>query len=321
MKVAEVTAFGPPEVLEPAERLDPEPAEGEVVVRIHAAAVNPTDLAARSIGRAYIPQLELPFIPGWDLAGVVEKVGAAVADGSGEAAREGAGEGVIRYEPGDRVCGMIPFGRIGGRIGSYAEAAAVDPAWLAPLSEEIGFEEGATLPLNSLTAHQALAFFDLEPGARILITGASGGVGGYATSLALRRGLHVIAVAGRDDEEWVRRLGAHEVLPRDADLGAIETVDGVLDAVPVGPERATAALREGGTAVFTRPPQPAASERFRFETVMVQPDPATLTEMAQLLAEGVLRTRVARTFPLEEAAEAHRVAEAGGLKGKVVLRM
>lgn len=305
MKVIEVSETGGPEVLHLAGRPDPVPRPGEVVVRIHAASINPTDIAARTAGPKYIPDLKVPFVPGWDLAGVVGAVG------------EGAGE----FAVGDRVVGMIPFGRIGGRVGAYAEAAAVDPGWLAPLAYGIGFEEGATLPLNALTAHQALAMFELQPGARLLVTGASGGVGGFAVELAVRAGLHVIAVAGTNDEAWVRSLGAHEVLPRDADLASIGPVDGVLDAVPVGPERSTPALRDGGLAVFTRAPQPSRSDRVRFETVRVQSEPAALRELARMFGAGELHTRVARVLPLAEAAEAHRLAEESGRRGKIVLRM
>jgi NADPH2:quinone reductase len=117
-------------------------------------------------------------------------------------------------------------------------------------------------------------------------------------------------------------LGAAEVLPRDADLAAIEPVDGVFDAVPLGPAASTAALRDGGTAVFTRPPGPggAESERdLRLESFLVSPDATGLRALAERLAAGELRTRVARTLPLEKAAEGHRLAEAGGLHGKVVL--
>ena len=118
MRVAEVTAFGDPEVIRTAERPDPVAGPGEVVVRIHAATVNPTDLGTRAgQARRRLPDLEPPFVPGWDLAGEVAEVG----------------EGVSDYAPGDRVVGMIPFARIGGRVGAYAEAAAVDPSWLAPL--------------------------------------------------------------------------------------------------------------------------------------------------------------------------------------------
>ncbi|HEX6037963.1 NADP-dependent oxidoreductase [Longimicrobium sp.] len=304
MKVAEVTAFGGPEGLRAGERPEPTPGPGEVVVRIHAAAVNPTDIAARAVGNRYIPDLRLPFVPGWDLAGVVSAVG----------------EGASGYAVGDRVCGMIPFGRIGGRVGAYAQAAAVQPEWLAPLPGNVSFEVGATLPLNALTAHQALAYFAPQTGGRLLVTGASGGVGGFAVELAVRAGWHVVAVAGRDDQDWVRGLGAHEVLPRDADLTRLGPLDAVLDAVPVGPERSTPALRDGGTAVFTRPPQPGASYRHRFETVRVETDPVTLGAMARMLGEGALHTRVSHVLSLGQAAEAHRLAEAGGLRGKVVLR-
>ena len=125
----------------------------------------------------------------------------------------------------------------------------------------MSFEVGATLPLNALTAHEALDRLSLPPGARLLITGASGAVGGYATQLAGAAGLQVVAVAGRDDEDWVAGLGAAEVLAARRRPGAIDAVDGVFDAVPLGPAASTGALRDGGTAVFTRPPDPPESER------------------------------------------------------------
>jgi NADPH:quinone reductase-like Zn-dependent oxidoreductase len=306
MRAAEVTEFGGPEVLRVAERPDPEPAAGEVVVRIHAATINPTDLGARSgQARRRLPDLEPPFVPGWDLSGEVTEVG----------------EGVTGFAAGDRVVGMIPFARIGGRVGAYAEAAAVDPDWLAPLDPEIGWEEGATLPLNALTAREALDMLALPPGARLLVTGASGAVGGFATQLATQAGLHVVGVAGRDDEDWLASLGAAEVLPRDADLSAIEPVDGVFDAVPLGPAASTGVLRDGGLAVFTRPPDPPESDRVRLEVFLVSPSPVALRELSAKLGAGELRTRVASVLPLDEAAEGHRLAEAGGTRGKIVLRM
>jgi len=296
MRVAEVTAFGGPEVLRPAERPDPAPSAGEVVVRIRAATVNPTDLSTRDGSRRRrMPDLEPPFVLGWDLAGEL-------------------------LANGDRVVGMIPFVQIGGRVGAYAERAAVDPSWLAPLPEGIPFEEAATLPLNALTARQSLDLLGVTAGDVVLVTGASGGVGGYAVQLAVADGLRVIAVAGTGDEEWVASLGAHEVLARDADLTGIEPVDGVVDAVPLGPAASTSSLREGGTAVFTRPPDPAEPGRdLRFETILVEPDQAMLTRLAKELAAGRLRTRVAHVLPLEEAARGHELAERGGLHGKVVL--
>jgi NADPH:quinone reductase len=296
VRVVEVTAFGGPEVLRVAERPDPEPAAGIVVVAIHATSVNPTDLSTRDGSRRKrMPDLEPPFVPGWDLAGEI-------------------------LATGDRVVGMIPFAQIGGRVGAYADQAAVDPAWLAPLPEGVPADEAATLPLNSLTARQSLDLLGLAAGDALLVTGASGGVGGFAVQMAVADGLEVIAVAGRDDEDWVGSLGASEVLPRDADLSGTRPVDGVLDAVPLGPERSTPTLRDGGTAVFTRTPDPPGPNReLRFETILVKPDAVALTRFAEQLAAGRLRTRVAQVLPLDEAAEAHRLAEAGGLHGKVVL--
>jgi NADPH:quinone reductase-like Zn-dependent oxidoreductase len=304
MHVAEVTAFGGPEVLRITERPDPAPAPGEVVVRIRAANVNPTDLGVRSgQARARMPDLTPPFVPGWDLAGEVTAVGS-----------EATG-----FAPGDRVLGMIPFGRIGGRVGAYAQAAAVDPGWLAPLSTDIDDATAATLPLNALTAQQALDLIAAPPGATLLITGASGAVGGFATQLAARAGHRVLAQASDDDEEWVGSLGATEVLPRSTDLTTIGSVDAVLDAVPLGPD-CTACLRDGGIAVFTRPPRPAEPPRgIRFETVLVQSNPGQLRALTADLEDGRLRTRIAEVLPLDQAARAHELNEAGGLRGKVVL--
>jgi NADPH2:quinone reductase len=297
MHVAEVTAHGPPDVLRLAERPDPAPAAGEVLVRVRAANVNPTDVAVRSGSHPRSPAP--PFVPGWDLCGEVV-------------------EGAKGLAPGQRVVGMIPWGRIGGRVGAYAELAAVEPSWLAPLDGDVDDATAATLPLNALTARQALDLIAAPPGATLLITGASGAVGGFATQLAASDGLRVLAQASTDDEDWVASLGAAEVIPRAADLASVGTVDAVLDAVPIGPA-STACLRDGGIAVFTRPPGAEPDRDVRFEIVLVQTDPESLRALASDLADGRLRTRVAEVLPLARAARAHELNEAGGLRGKVVL--
>ena len=303
MRVAEVTEFGGPEVLRIGERPEPQPAAGEVVVRIAAANVNPSDIGARSgQGRRRMPDLEPPFVPGWDLAG--EVVSAEAATG---------------YSPGDRVVGMIPWVRIGGRVGAYAAAAAVNPDWLAPLPDDVEHAVAATLPLNAMTARQGLDLIAALPGSTLLVTGASGAVGGFATQLAARDGLRVLAVASTDDEEWVAGLGAAEVLPRSTDLTSLEPVDAVFDAVPLGPP-AAAPLRDGGAVLFTRSPEDfERAEKLRVETLLADSDPAALRELAADLGAGRLRTRVAQTLDLAEAGEAHRLVEQGGLRGKIVL--
>jgi NADPH2:quinone reductase len=296
MRVCEVTEFGGPEVLCAGERPWPVPGASEVIVEIAAANVNPTDLAARSgAARRRLAGLQPPFVPGWDLAGTLGDTG----------------------EP---VVGMIPWFQIAGRVGAYAQAATVEPAWLAPRPESLDPVTAATIPLNALTARQALDLIAAPAGATLLVTGASGAVGGFATQLAARDGLRVLAVASDNDEQWVAGLGPDAVLPRGTDLAQLEPVDAVLDAVPIG-AGAAVAVRDGGVAVFTRTvPDVDADRDLRLEMPLVRPDPVALAELVQLVANGALRTRVARTLGLSDASEAHRLLERGGLRGKVVLR-
>jgi len=302
IRVCEVSAFGGPEVLSLHERPLPVRGPGEVLVRIEATTVNPTDLAARSghHRRGLMPELTTPFVPGWDIAGVV-------LDG-----------GESGYGEGEPIVGLIPWVREGGRVGSYAGAAAVDPAWLARRTADLNPVTAASLPLNALTAWQGLELIAAPAGATILITGASGAVGGFATQLAARAGLHVIAQASAGDEDWVSGLGADEVVARDADPSALGPVDALFDAVPLG-EAAAAAVHDGGAALFTRRVADAGEGRIRVETMLAHPDGAALGAIVELARRGQLRTRIAQTLDLSQASEAHRLAERGGLRGKLVL--
>ena len=304
VRVCEVIEFGGPDVLRVSERAWPVRRDGEVVVEIAAANINPADLAARSGAvRRRMEALRPPFVPGWDLAG-------AIADG---------GDGSSKYGVGDPVVALIPWIQTGGRVGAYAEAAVVDPTWLAPRPDHLDPVTAATIPLNALTARQALDEIDAPPGATLLVTGASGAVGGFATQLAVRDGLRVLALASEGDEEWVAGLGANEVLARETDLGELGPLDAVFDAVPIG-AAAAASVRDGGVAVFTRRVlSDGISSGIRVETPLVRPDPVALAELVELVAAGQLRTRIARTFDLADAAEAHRLAERGGVRGKLVL--
>jgi NADPH:quinone reductase-like Zn-dependent oxidoreductase len=214
---------------------------------------------------------------------------------------------------------MIPWARIGGTVGAYAQAAAVKPEWLAPRPENLDDVQGATVPLNTLTAHQALELIDAPAGATLLITGASGAVGSFATQLAVQRGLRVLAVASDADEDWVASLGPDQVLARDTDLADIGPVDAVLDAVPIG-AAATAPVRGGGVALFTRGSvELPEGLDMRIEMPLVNSDPGALAQLTAQVAGGSLRSRVAMTLDLADAAEGHRLVERGGLRGKIVL--
>ena len=301
MRVAEVTALGGPEVLRLAERSEPQPGPGQVVVRVRAATVNPTDLGARAGAGRGGP--EPPFVLGWDLAGEI----AAAADD------------VTDFAIGDRVGGMIHWYQQSGALGAYAEAVAVDAGWLVPLPDELDHVIASTVPLNAVTARQGLDLLDLAPSSELLVTGASGGVGSFAVQIAVAGGHRVIAVAGRDDEAWVESLGAAEVLPRGTDLATVGPLPAVFDAVPLG-EPALAAVEDGGAIVTTRrTPEADPARRLRQRAFLIEPDREALRDAIAQVASGRLRTRVAHVLPLAEAERAHRLVEAGGLHGKVVL--
>jgi len=298
-------ALGGPEVLRATDLPDPEAGPGQVVIRVRAVCVHPADVAATT-GEIPRGPVQPPFLPGWDIAGEVVSVGPDTTD----------------FQVGDRVVGMIPWYETRGAPGGYAEFVAADAGWLVPLPDALDFVAGATVPLNIQTAHQGLALIamDLLPaGSSILVTGASGGVGGFAAQLAVQDGYRVLAQASDSDEEWVRSLGAHEVVSRSTDLATVGPVAAVFDAVPLG-VAAAAAVRDRGVVVATRPVPPLVPSRgVRQDLQLIRLDRPLLADLVERVAAGRLRTRVADTMPLTEAATAHRRALTGGLRGKLVL--
>jgi NADPH2:quinone reductase len=304
-----VREFGGPESIEMVEVPVPEPARGQVRVRVQASSVNPIDLSTRSGALAaggLVPVARLTSL-GWDVAGTVEEVGTRDS----------------RFQPGQTVVGLRDL--ISTVPGAHASHVVLDESALAPAPGSVGWAAAATLPLNALTADRSLALAGVGPGDTLLVTGAAGAVGGFVLELAKLRGVRTIAVAARADEEAVRALGARDFVPR-ADLLAQAVrelapggVDAVIDAATIG-IAAHEALRGGGT--FVALVRPFAPPPIRGTTVVVQEvfaDGARLAELVGLVDAGLLTLRVAAELPLADAGRAHEMVAAGGLRGRVVL--
>src|SRR5690625_235441 len=294
---------GGPEQLEVLDLPVPEPGPGELRI---AVAVNPTDTVLREGVRA--DELPRPLVPGMDAAGVVEAVG----------------EGV-ELAPGDRVVAIVdPRTERGG---AYAEQIVVPAASVARIPEEMDLIAAATLPLNALTARRALGRRRVPPAGTIAVTGAAGAVGGYAIELAKQTGLRVVADAKAEDVELVESFGADVVLERGEGFPAAVAerepggVDALLDAAVMGAV-VLLAVRDGGVVACVRPFD-GEPER-DIDVYSVSPadyvqDGAGLAVRVDRAARGVLSLRVARTFPAEDAPEAHRQLAAGGTRGRLVL--
>lgn len=301
---------GPSTVLEPVRLPKPRPGPGEILVRVAASGVNPADWLVRS-GRFRLGiDLTRPFVPGADIAGVVEVTG----------------PGVTTLRPGDAVVAMNPV-RASGACAEFVRCRA-EHAALAPVELTLG--EAAALPLAALTALQALRdHARLIPGMRVLIHGATGGVGSHAVQVARALGATVVATARRERLDRVAALGASAVLDREAhDPTPALQVDAVLDAVGAhGFHRWRHIVRRGGTVVTVRPSPVrlalgwAAGPVFgrRCATVFVRPDAEDLSLLAGWVDAGMLRPVVEREFALQEVGAAHDLSEAGRVFGKLVV--
>lgn len=307
MRAISQDVLGGPEVLKEVQIERPAPRPNEVLVRVRAAGVNPTDWKHRETG-GFLG--EPPFVLGWDVSGVVEAVGI----------------GAAAFRPGDEVFGMLPypFGH-----GSHAEYVIAPVRALTHKPSSIGHTEAGALPLVSLTAWQALVeHSDVRPGQRVLIHAAAGGVGHVAVQIAKARGAHVIGTASAGKHEFLRSLGADEVIDyRETDFTeAVKDVDVVLDTL--GGEtsvRSLRVLRPGGIVVSILPVGSdefgAEAERLGVRAVrmLVDADRADMRAIADLVEQGKLRPEIAGTFPLADAAEAHALGDTGRTTGKLVL--
>lgn len=284
----------------------PEAQAGEALVRVRAIGVNPVDWKTRQ-GRYDTGPIETPLILGWDIAGVIEATGT----------------GVDQFTPGDDVFGMVRFPEFGDAYADYVAAPVSD---LAKKPATLSCVEAAAVPLVALTAWQALfEAAQLQPGQTILIHAAAGGVGHIAVQLAKWKGARVIGVASAPNAEFLRSLGVDQVIDytheRFEDVAP--EVDIVLDTIGgATQERSFAALKPGGILVsITDTPDATLAQRYgvRSARILVHTSSAQLAEIAHLFESGKLRVEVARAFPLVEAAEAHRLSEAGHTRGKIVL--
>jgi NADPH:quinone reductase-like Zn-dependent oxidoreductase len=288
---------GGPEVLRLEEADRPEPGEGEVLIRIRAASVNPIDWKFR---RGYMPK-PLPALLGNDVSGTVE-----VSRSEG-------------YAEGDEVFGMAASG-------GYAEFATAPAAVIAKKPAGVSHEQAAAIPVGGLTAWQAM--FDrggLEPGQSALIAGAAGGVGHFAVQFAKRAGARTIGTGSSRNREFVLGLGADEYVDyTQQDVAeAVSDVDVALDTVGGEVTQSlVATLRQGGVliSIAGAPPEDAARERgARAELLRMSPSSEQLARIAELVATGEVHVEIAQTFSLAEAASAHALSESGHTRGKIIL--
>jgi NADPH:quinone reductase-like Zn-dependent oxidoreductase len=307
MKAIRFHEPGGPEVLRLEDLPRPVPKAGEVLVKVHAAGVNPVDWKLRQNGgKGFGPPL--PQVPGFDIAGVVSAVGADVK----------------RFAVGDAVFGYLSL----QRGGAYAEYAIALEGELAPKPETLSFNEAAGVPLAALTAWQALVeSAELQSGQAVLIHAGAGGVGHFAVQIAKARGAHVIATASERNHEFLEQLGADEVIDytRQRFEDSVEGVDAVLD--PIGGDtqaRSIGVLAKGGilVSIVGAPPKAQLEQAgVRGVGILVRPDGKQLEEIAALAERGALRVEVSTVLPLAEAAKAHELSEGGHTRGKIVLEI
>jgi NADPH:quinone reductase-like Zn-dependent oxidoreductase len=309
MRAVSQNRFGGPEVLEPVEVNRPRIRPTEVLVRVHAASINPLEAVIRSGRHALIG--EPPFVLGWDISGVVEEVM----------------PGMHRFAPGDEVFGMPMFPQ---ELGGYAEYVAAPSRQLVKKPASLSHEEAAGLAMAGLTAWQGLVdTAGMDRGHRVLIHAAGGGVGHLAVQIAKARGAYVIATASAGKNDYVRGLGADEVIDyRSVQFEEVaKDMDIVLDLIGKDyPERSFKTLTPGGIVVSgvdrTRKEMWTRAEELgvRFAGIIVEPDQVGLDALVALVESGQLRIDIEKVFPLEEAAQAHALLEEGHVQGKLILR-
>ena len=310
MRAVLVREFGGPEQLRPAQVADPVAGPGQVRVAVHAAGVNPVDAGNRADGRW--AGLRVPCILGYDVAGVIDSVG----------------PGVTSLVPGDRVMAMTHFP---DGAGGYAELVVTDAALVAPISAATSFADAAATPLAAGTAWVVLARLGLPAGSRLLVLGASGGVGLFLLQLAAAAGITAIGVGREAMHAQMSACGAAACIDytsEDVASRAVALADGPVDAIAdlaggALAQVACPALRPGGQIAAIATPEldldALLDANITFHGVLIQDDGDRTRALAALLSQHTLRPVISHVLPLEAAAEAHRIIEAGHAGGKIVL--
>ncbi|MGC5166082.1 NADP-dependent oxidoreductase [Luteimicrobium sp. DT211] len=307
MRAITYDRHGGADVLQLTDQPVPPVGPDAVLVRVHAAAVNPVDLYVRAGGLDALMAIQFPVVPGWDVAGVVERVGLDVPE----------------LAVGDEVFGYVRKDWVHG--GTFAEYVAAPVRTLARKPAALSFEAAAAVPLAGLTAYQTIVRSGLGAGQTVLVHGASGGVGSFAVQIARSLGARVIGTASDRNHEYVRGLGAEPVAHGDGLVERVRAlapggVDVLLDYAGHGVVAdAPRLLAPGGAAVSVI--DASVRELPGGIYAWVRPSSSDLAELARLADDGALRVHVDRVLDLEEAAEAHRLVEAGGVRGKVVVRV
>jgi NADPH:quinone reductase-like Zn-dependent oxidoreductase len=316
MKAIRIYEFGEPEVMKLEETARPKPASDEVLVKTYASGVNIVDCGIRRGGNDILrPYLKLPLTLGWDAAGIIEEVGAEVTS----------------FQKGDKVYGIPNF----PGDGSYAEYFVAKATSVAIKPQNLTFTEAAGIPLAGTTAWRGVVDYGkIQPGQKILIHGAAGGVGSLAMQIAKAKGAYVIGTASSHNLAFLKELGADEAIDYRSQPWEkiLKDIDVIFDASPVRDNETrikfVQVLRQEGILVCSQLDFPyaedvkaalaakqATGELVGFQTY------DSLKEMATMIEEGKLKVTISKVFPLEQVAEAHRENEAGHVRGKLVLEI
>jgi NADPH:quinone reductase-like Zn-dependent oxidoreductase len=308
MKAIQIHKYGGPEILKYEEAPRPKPQAGEVLIRVHAAGVNPIDWKVREGEMKDFWPHKFPLILGWDLSGVVEELG----------------RGVSRFKIGDEVYSLPDP----TRDGAYANYIVVRESELALKPNSLHHIRAAAVPLAALTAWQSL--FDtgqLQSGQRVLIHAGSGGVGHFAVQLAKWKGAYVFATASTKNQDLLRKLGVDE--PIDYTQQRFEkfarNIDIVLDTIGgATQERSWSVLKKGGNLVsLVQPPSEEKAKKLGVRAAIIgaQPSGEQLAEIAKIIDSGKLAPVLDRILPLSEARRAHELSQSGHTHGKIVMRV